>query len=55
MPHTLGELRAMDVTVRATWDAQASVWAAESDDVPGLITESEDLDALMSKLRVIDP
>jgi predicted RNase H-like HicB family nuclease len=51
----LSELRAMDVTVRANWDAQASVWVAESDDVPGLITEADDLEALMTKLRIIIP
>ena len=45
----------MDLTVRATWDAQASVWVAESDDVPGLITEADDLEALISKLRVMIP
>ena len=45
----------MDLTVRATWDAEASVWVAESDDVPGLITEAADLEALMSKLRVMVP
>jgi hypothetical protein len=45
----------MDLTVRATWDAQASVWVAESENVPGLITEAGDLEALMSKLRVMIP
>ena len=45
----------MDLTVRASWDAEASVWVAESDDVPGLVTEAEDLEALMSKLRVLIP
>jgi predicted RNase H-like HicB family nuclease len=45
----------MDLTVRATWDAEASVWVAESDDVPGLITEADSLDALVSKLRVMIP
>jgi predicted RNase H-like HicB family nuclease len=45
----------MDLTVRATWDAEASVWVAESDDVPGLITEADDLEALMGKLRVMIP
>jgi predicted RNase H-like HicB family nuclease len=49
------ELQAMDLTVRAAWDAQASVWVAESDDVPGLITEADDLETLMSKLRVMIP
>jgi hypothetical protein len=45
----------MDLTVRATWDAEASVLVAESDDVPGLITEADDLEALMSKLRTMIP
>lgn len=27
--------------VRGEWDAQAAVWVATSDDVPGLATESE--------------
>jgi predicted RNase H-like HicB family nuclease len=43
------------LTVRAMWDAEASVWVAESDDVPGLITEADDLDSLVSKLRVMIP
>ncbi|MGH6917859.1 MAG: DUF1902 domain-containing protein [Geminicoccaceae bacterium] len=41
--------------MRAMWDAEASVWVAESDDVPGLITEADDLETLMSKLRVMIP
>jgi predicted RNase H-like HicB family nuclease len=45
----------MDLTVRATWDAEASVWVAESDDVPGLITEAADLEGLIGKLRVMIP
>jgi predicted RNase H-like HicB family nuclease len=45
----------MALTVRAAWDAEASVWVAESDDVPGLITEADDLEALMSKLRIMIP
>lgn len=45
----------MEFTVRAWWDAEGSVWVAESDDVPGLITEAEDLEALVRKLRVMIP
>jgi hypothetical protein len=43
------------LTVRAAWDAEASVWVAESDDVPGLITEADDLESLVRKLRVMIP
>ncbi|MGH9394255.1 MAG: DUF1902 domain-containing protein, partial [Terriglobales bacterium] len=28
----------MSIRVRATWDPEARVWVAESDDVPGLVT-----------------
>lgn len=41
--------------VRATWDSEASVWVAESDDVSGLATEAESLDALLLKLNVMIP
>lgn len=41
--------------VHAVWDDEAKVWVAESDDVPGLITEAETVEALLVKLRVIIP
>jgi predicted RNase H-like HicB family nuclease len=42
-------------TVRCTWDAEAAVWVAESDDVPGLATGGDTLDALIEKLKVVIP
>lgn len=41
--------------VRAEWDAEANVWVATSDDVPGLVTEAETLEALDSKLKAMVP
>jgi predicted RNase H-like HicB family nuclease len=43
------------VQVTATWDDEAGVWVAQSDDVPGLATEADTLDALDTKLRVMIP
>jgi len=43
------------ILVRALWDPEASVWVAESDDVPGLATEAESLDALMRKINIMIP
>jgi predicted RNase H-like HicB family nuclease len=43
------------VLVRATWDAEAQVYVADSDDVPGLITEAASLDALVAKLQSLIP
>jgi predicted RNase H-like HicB family nuclease len=42
-------------TVHCTWDADASVWVADSDDVPGLATGADTLDALVEKLKVVIP
>ena len=41
--------------VRAEWDDEAAVWIATSDDVPGLATESDTLEALVDKLKVMIP
>lgn len=38
------------IVVRATWDSEASVWTAESSDLPGLVTEAASLDELDAKL-----
>ncbi|MBA3505699.1 MAG: DUF1902 domain-containing protein [Betaproteobacteria bacterium] len=43
------------IHVRASFDEEARVWVAESDDVPGLITEADTLDALVAKLHQIIP
>lgn len=41
--------------VRANWDADASVWVATSDDVPGLVTEAPTVEALNIKLKRMVP
>jgi predicted RNase H-like HicB family nuclease len=41
--------------VNALWDDEASVWVATSDDVLGLATEAESLEALRQKLRQMLP
>jgi predicted RNase H-like HicB family nuclease len=50
-----GVEKPMEVAVHAVWDPEASVWVAESDDVPGLVTEADDIDALVGKLEVLIP
>lgn len=46
---------ATSLVVQATWDEEAQVWVAESDDVPGLATEAATLDLLIAKLRDMIP
>ena len=41
--------------VRADWDAEAKVWFAYSDDVPGLATGAETMEALVDKLKIVVP
>jgi predicted RNase H-like HicB family nuclease len=41
--------------VQADWDPEAGVWVATSEDVPGLATEAETLEALTEKLRGLIP
>lgn len=42
-------------TVHCTWDPEAAVWVATSDDVPGLATGADTLEALVDKLKVVIP
>jgi hypothetical protein len=41
--------------VSAFWDEEAAVWIATSDDVPGLATEADTIEALSQKLRDVVP
>ena len=41
--------------INAFWDDEAAVWVASSDDVPGLATEADTLEALSIKLRSMVP
>jgi predicted RNase H-like HicB family nuclease len=43
------------IEVTAFWDDEAGVWVAESQAVPGLITEAETVEALLDKLAVLIP
>jgi predicted RNase H-like HicB family nuclease len=44
-----------ELIVKANWDSDAKVWVAESDDVPGLVTEAGNMEQLIKKLKVIIP
>lgn len=45
----------MNYKVLLTWDRDASMWVATSDDVPGLVLESNSYDALIEKVKVAIP
>jgi predicted RNase H-like HicB family nuclease len=41
--------------VKAEWDEDAKVWVASSEDVPGLATGADTLEALIDKLKIVIP
>ena len=43
------------IQVKAFWDSEARVWVAESDDVPGLVTEADTMEQLIDKLHILIP
>jgi predicted RNase H-like HicB family nuclease len=48
-------MQTKQITVHAEWDVEARVWVATSDDVPGLITEADTVEALTENLTVMIP
>ncbi len=48
-------MKRFSIIVKATWDDEASVWVAESDDVIGLATEAATLEELKAKLMDMIP
>jgi predicted RNase H-like HicB family nuclease len=45
----------IEYKITLTWDDEASVWIAESDDIPGLILESESFDNLIERVKLAVP
>jgi hypothetical protein len=41
--------------VEVTWDAEAAVWVADSDEIPGLAAEAPDDKSLWEKLEILIP
>lgn len=41
--------------IRARWDAEASVWIATSDDVPGLVVEAATWPGMIEEVRLVLP
>ncbi len=45
----------MEYTIIFTWDDEANVWIATSNDIPGLVLESGSFDALVERTRFAVP
>lgn len=45
----------MDYIIHISWDPEANVWIATSDDIPGLVLEAGSFDALLERVRFAVP
>ena len=45
----------MEYVISLTWDNEAGVWVATSEDGPGLVLESGSFDALLERVRFAIP
>ena len=45
----------MEYEIILTWDNEACVWIATSDDIPGLILEDDSADKLIQKVLLAAP
>ena len=45
----------MEYTVLFSWDQEAGVWVATSEDIPGLVLECGSLDVLIERVRYAVP
>jgi hypothetical protein len=43
------------ITIDARWDAEANVWIATSNDVPGLVVEADTWPAMIEEVRLVLP
>ncbi len=48
-------MSAQPIEVTAIWDSEAKVWVAESDQIPGLVTEASNREEMLRKLADIIP
>lgn len=44
-----------EAIINMVWDAEAGVWYATSDDIPGLALESSSFDTLVERVRMAVP
>jgi predicted RNase H-like HicB family nuclease len=49
------EMKRNAITVRATWDDEAGVWVAQTDDIVGLAAEGATLEALTEQVHAMIP
>ncbi len=48
-------MKRISIIVKATWDDEAKVWVATTDDIVGLATEADTLEELREKILTMIP
>ena len=44
-----------DISIKARWDGEASVWIATSDEIPGLVVEADTWPSMIEEVRLVLP
>lgn len=47
--------RSIDIRIVCKWDPEAQVWWAESEDLPGLVTEAGNIPDLIQRVMEVAP
>ena len=50
-----GPAMSRSITIDARWGAEASVWIATSNDVPGLVVEADTWPTMIEEVRLVLP
>lgn len=50
-----GMIKEFKINVACIWDAEAKVWVAQSDDLPGLVTEAATVPELIQRVMDVAP
>ena len=45
----------MKCTIKLLWDNESNSWYTETNDIPGMVLDSNSFDALLEKVRLIAP
>jgi predicted RNase H-like HicB family nuclease len=48
-------MKEFKINVACIWDAEAKVWVAHSDDLPGLVTEASNVPELIQRIMDVAP
>ena len=55
LKHSIIRTMNRDITIQARWDAEARVWLATSEHLPGLVVEAESWPTMIEEVSLVVP